>query len=366
VLQAALILASVGPATLELSGLPPVLPSPVPAPPPMPRALRGGGLGPAGRDSAIDGCMNPLLVGLLTCMVSPRMMWRAEKHVPYLPGDHGDVLWGTEDMDAHDSFDSLTAGLNQRIGSLPTPTIEHGSIKRRRQLGVGGFAVVFEADIPGRSGTGGGWSRTCACKVFSFIAGMGERQTNFFKNWLHELKVLDYLSTRPECGVVDFYGFSLRHEEAEAKIVVQICMELMRGGSLRDNLLVLKRKGDKVPLAVAFRSANRASRTEPCIKVKEAYPLFAAPPPAPERPDSTQKRPDYPPKRPVRTQKSPNHNQKRHISTQKRLDHTERDVLTHLRCSASCARSRAHSAGFTNRCTTCSSPKRRSRECKLS
>lgn len=200
----------------------------------------------------MDGCLNPLLVGLLTCMVSPRMMWRAEKHVPYLPGDHGDVLWGTEDMDANDSFDLLTAGLNQRIGSLPTPTIEHSAIKRRRQLGAGGFAVVFEADIPGKGGKGGAWSRTCACKVFSFIAGMGERQTNFFKNWLHELKVLDYLSTRPECGVVDFYGFSLRHEEAEAKIVVQICMELMRGGSLRDNLLVLKRKGEKVPLAVAF------------------------------------------------------------------------------------------------------------------
>lgn len=269
VLQAAVILASVAPATMEL-------PCPSSPPPPLHHLhhLRGGGLGgPAGRDSAIDGCMNPLLVGLLTCMVSPRMMWRAEKHVPYLPGDHGDVLWGTEDMDAHDSFDSLTAGLNQRIGSLPTPTIEHGSIKRRRQLGVGGFAVVFEADIPGRSGTGGGWSRTCACKVFSFIAGMGERQTNFFKNWLHELKVLDYLSTRPECGVVDFYGFSLRHEEAEAKIVVQICMELMRGGSLRDNLLVLKRKGDKVPLAVAFRSAKRAVAKGPACRAEEPCTL---------------------------------------------------------------------------------------------
>ena len=81
---------------------------------------------------------------------------------------------------------------------------------------------------------------------------MGERQTNFFKNWLHELQVLDYLSQHPECGVVDYYGFSLRHDEAEAKIVVQICMELMRGGSLRDNLLVLKRKGEKVPLPLAF------------------------------------------------------------------------------------------------------------------
>lgn len=130
------------------------------------------------------------------------MMWRAEKHVPYLPGDH--VLWGTEDMEAHDSFDTLTAGLNQRMGSLPTPTIEHNAIKRRRQLGAGGFAVVFEADIPGTGKKGVVWSRTCAAKVFSFIAGMGERQTNFFKNWLHELKVLEYLSARPDCGVVDF------------------------------------------------------------------------------------------------------------------------------------------------------------------
>jgi len=206
-----------------------------------PLRMRGGagrGLG----EAASDGCLNPLLVTLLTCILSPRAMWRAEKHVPYVPGDHGDVLWGTEDMDAHDSFDTLTAGLNQRIGSLPTPTIEHGAIKRRRQLGTGGFAVVFEADIPGKGKKSGGWSRTCACKVFSFIAGMGERQTNFFKNWLHELKVLEYLTSHPECGVVDFYGFSLRHEEAEAKIIVQICMELMRGGSLRDNLLVLKRK----------------------------------------------------------------------------------------------------------------------------
>jgi hypothetical protein len=206
-----------------------------------PLRIRGG----AGRglsEAASDGCLNPLLVTLLTCILSPRAMWRAEKHVPYMPGDHGDVLWGTEDMDAHDSFDTLTAGLNQRIGSLPTPTIEHGAIKRRRQLGTGGFAVVFEADIPGKGKKSGGWSRTCACKVFSFIAGMGERQTNFFKNWLHELKVLEYLTSHPECGVVDFYGFSLRHEEAEAKIIVQICMELMRGGSLRDNLLVLKRK----------------------------------------------------------------------------------------------------------------------------
>ena len=215
-----------------------------------PLRLRGAGRGLS--DSTSDGCLNPLLVTLLTCILSPRMMWHAEKHVPYMPGDHGDVLWGTEDMDAHDSFDTLTAGLNQRIGSLPTPTIEHSAIRRRRQLGAGGFAVVFEADIPGQGKKGGGWSRTCACKVFSFIAGMGERQTNFFKNWLHELKVLEYLTNCPECGVVDFYGFSLRHEEAEAKIVVQICMELMRGGSLRDNLLVLKRKGEKVPLAVAY------------------------------------------------------------------------------------------------------------------
>jgi len=182
--------------------------------------LRGGG---SGSESTIDSCLNPCLVGFLTFILSPRMMWRAERHVPYMPDDHGDVLWGTEDMEAHDSFDTLTAGLNQRIGSLPTPTIEHNAIKRRRQLGVGGFAVVFEADIPGKGKASGGWSRTCACKVFSFIAGMGERQTNFFKNWLHELKVLDYLSARPDCGVVDFYGFSLRHEEAEAKIVVQVC-----------------------------------------------------------------------------------------------------------------------------------------------
>ena len=186
---------------------------------PLP-TLRGGG---SGSESTIDSCLNPCLVGFLTFILSPRMMWRAERHVPYMPDDHGDVLWGTEDMEAHDSFDTLTAGLNQRIGSLPTPTIEHNAIKRRRQLGVGGFAVVFEADIPGKGKASGGWSRTCACKVFSFIAGMGERQTNFFKNWLHELKVLDYLSARPDCGVVDFYGFSLRHEEAEAKIVVQVC-----------------------------------------------------------------------------------------------------------------------------------------------
>jgi serine/threonine protein kinase len=179
------------------------------------------------------------------------MMWRAQKHAPYMPNEHADMMWA-EDNDPHDSFDTLAAGLNQRMGSLPKPTIEHKAIKRRRQLGAGGFAVVFEADIPHKGKKGVGWSRTCATKVFSFIAGMGERQTNFFKNWLHELKVLDYLSERPECGVVDFYGFSLQHEEAEAKIVVQICMELMRGGSLRDNLLVLKRKGEKVPLAVAF------------------------------------------------------------------------------------------------------------------
>ena len=105
----------------------------------------------------------------------------------------------------------------------------HKAIKRRRQLGAGGFAVVFEADIPLQGSKGVGLvrvtSRTCATKVFSFIAGMGERQTNFFKNWLHELQVLDYLSQHPECGVVDYYGFSLRHDEAEAKIVVQICMD---------------------------------------------------------------------------------------------------------------------------------------------
>ena len=207
-----------------------------------------GGMGGGGRgegESAIDGCLNPLLVACLTCILSPRMMWRAEKQVPYMAGDH--MLWGTEDHEAHDSFETLTAGLNQRMGSLPAPTLEHSAIKRRRQLGAGGFAVVFEADIPVKGKNKGvGWSRTCAVKVFSFIAGMGERQTNFFKNWLHELKVLDYLSARPECGVVDFYGFSLQHMESEGKIVVQICMELMRGGSLRDNLLVLKRKGEKV------------------------------------------------------------------------------------------------------------------------
>lgn len=52
--------------------------------------------------------------------------------------------------------------------------------------------------------------------------------------------------------MVDFYGFSLQHETSDAKITVQICMELMRGGSLRDNLLVLKRKGLTVSLPVAF------------------------------------------------------------------------------------------------------------------
>ena len=64
--------------------------------------------------------------------------------------------------------------------------------------------------------------------------------------------MLEYLCTRPECGVVDFYGFSLHHDQRDAKIIVQICMELMRGGSLRDNLLVLKRKGQKIPLPAAY------------------------------------------------------------------------------------------------------------------
>ena len=223
----------------------------------------GGGIGRSPGDSAMDGCMNPCLLGLLTCILSPRVMWR-QKHLPFAPGEHADMLWGTEDMEAHDSFDTLTAGLNQRVGSLPKPTIEHKAIKRRRQLGAGGFAVVFEADIPLKGSKGVGLvrvtSRTCATKVFSFIAGMGERQTNFFKNWLHELQVLDYLSQHPECGVVDYYGFSLRHDEAEAKIVVQICMELMRGGSLRDNLLVLKRKGEKVPLPLAFNIMRQIAR----------------------------------------------------------------------------------------------------------
>ena len=232
---------------------------------PMAMGLKGGGggIGRSPGDSAMDGCMNPCLLGLLTCILSPRVMWR-QKHLPFAPGEHADMLWGTEDMEAHDSFDTLTAGLNQRVGSLPKPTIEHKAIKRRRQLGAGGFAVVFEADIPLKGSKGVGLvrvtSRTCATKVFSFIAGMGERQTNFFKNWLHELQVLDYLSQHPECGVVDYYGFSLRHDEAEAKIVVQICMELMRGGSLRDNLLVLKRKGEKVPLPLAFNIMRQIAR----------------------------------------------------------------------------------------------------------
>ena len=94
---------------------------------------------------------------------------------------------------------------------MPQPSIEHDAIRKRRQVGAGGFAVVLEADAP-RPGKRGGGNVVCACKVFSFIAGMGERQTNFFKNWLHELKVLEYLSTRPECLVVGFYGYSLKHE----------------------------------------------------------------------------------------------------------------------------------------------------------
>jgi hypothetical protein len=59
--------------------------------------------------------------------------------------------------------------------------------------------------------------------------------------------------------VVDFYGFSLQHETSDAKITVQICMELMRGGSLRDNLLVLKRKGLTVSLPVAFSIIRQVS-----------------------------------------------------------------------------------------------------------
>ncbi|EKX49910.1 hypothetical protein GUITHDRAFT_104307 [Guillardia theta CCMP2712] len=159
----------------------------------------------------------------------------------------GEPLWASEDYDDQNEFDALTAGLNNRIGTLPNPTIEHAAIKKKRQLGAGGFAIVYEADAPRPSCSSSRSQQNgpCACKVFSFIAGMGERQTNFFKNWLHELKVLDYLSKRPECGVVDFYGFSLQHDQADAKIVVQICMELMKGGSLRDNLL-------RLPLPLAF------------------------------------------------------------------------------------------------------------------
>eukprot|EP00960_Hanusia_phi_P072152 767714-Hanusia_phi.AAC.3 len=215
--------------------------------------LRGG----AKRDSG-NGCFDGVLACLVACLLSPRMLWRDRNRDAKECTHDGEPLWASEEYDDQNEFDALTAGLNNRIGTLPNPTIEHFAIKKKRQLGAGGFAIVYEADAPrpvsssGRSPPSG----PCACKVFSFIAGMGERQTNFFKNWLHELKVLDYLSTRPECGVVDFYGFSLQHDQADAKIVVQICMELMRGGSLRDNLLVMKRKGKRSNHGVLINSCG--------------------------------------------------------------------------------------------------------------
>ena len=48
--------------------------------------------------------------------------------------------------------------------------------------------------------------------------------------------------------------------QSDGKIIVQICMELMRGGSLRDNLLVLKRKGQLLSLKAAFnRGGSRVA-----------------------------------------------------------------------------------------------------------
>jgi hypothetical protein len=147
-----------------------------------------------------------LIAGSLqACVLSPRG-WQDEDQRDSIA--RARMEWATAADD--DDDDDAAARLAACIGELPRPTIEHSAVKRKRQLGAGGFAVVFEAVIspapPGKGGPGG-QGLTCACKVFSFVGGMGQRQTNFFKNWLHELKA----APSHHLPVGDFCSISCSH-----------------------------------------------------------------------------------------------------------------------------------------------------------